>query len=126
MEGFYNQRSFNSDDELMNSYSELAAGGFSASNYYSLSNRILTFNRFYSGMALGYSFIPLVRGDLFLIYDIEGAAFFTMTSLTVNLLENLDFSLGAIMAKDFSSDKISDFKTFDENYVYTVSLVFYF
>ena len=126
LEQFYNQRALGDDEDLAASYEDFVAKGFSEDNYYILSNRILTSNRFYSGVALGYDFFPLLGGDLFLVCDIEGAAVLAMSSLTASVWENLDVCVGAMMAKDFGTGKSSDFEPFLGNNLWTASLKFYF
>jgi len=125
-EQFYNQKSLNNESELKNKYLDYSVNGWSSFNYYSLTNRIITYNRHYSGLALGYDFHPLVRGDQFLIYDIEGTSLFSDSSIKINLLENLDFSIGVLMGKNFKDGKESEFNELDNHYLYTASLKAYF
>jgi hypothetical protein len=126
-EYFYNEKGLNRDPDLLFEYQQSLITGINQYNYFILSNRIITFNRHYLGLSLGYDFHPLVRGELFSIYDIEGRGLFGSFSLNINLLQNLDLSLGVMTAAIFKgSDYSSDFEEFEEYPLYTGSLVFYF
>ncbi len=126
-EYFYNEKGLNRDPDLLSEYQQSLIFGINRDNYFILSNRNMTFNRHYLGLSLGYDFHPLARGEIFSIYDIDGRGLFGSFSLKVNLLQNLDLSLGVMAAAIFEgSDYTSDFEEFEEHPLYTGSLVFYF
>jgi hypothetical protein len=88
--------------------------------YLQLANQFLTVNQHYIGTALGYDFHPLVRGELFLIGDIQGQGIFWGPTIKVNAYENLDFTVGMMGAFVFNK-KTSDFSEFRKNYLFYVS-----
>jgi hypothetical protein len=52
--------------------------GIDESNYYIISNRMITYNSHYASVAAGYDFHPLLRGEIFSIYDFQGEGYFLM------------------------------------------------
>lgn len=126
-EYFYNEKGLNRDPDLLFEYQKSLLTGISQDNYFILSNRIMTFNRHYLGLSLGYDFHPLVRGELFSIYDIDGRGLFGSFSLNVNLLQNLDLSLGIMSAVIFKGSGYgSDFEEFEEYPLLIGALILYF
>ncbi|PKL19302.1 MAG: hypothetical protein CVV49_01585 [Spirochaetae bacterium HGW-Spirochaetae-5] len=125
-EYFYNSLPANDDAELQAALLSYSIIGFDESNYYIISNRIITYNSHYFSIAAGYDFFPLLRGDLFAIYDFQGRGLFLNGALKLNVFENLDITVGIITAFVGDADRGSDFKSFDEQPMYYVSLQFYF
>ncbi len=127
LEYFYNEKGLNRDQELLSEYLESLIFGINRDNYFLLSNRIITSNRHYLGLSLGYDFHPLVRGEIFSIYDLDGRGLFGSFSMIFNLLQNLDLSLGFMSAVVFEGSAYSsDFEEFEDSPLFTGSLSFYF
>jgi hypothetical protein len=126
MEYFYNSLPANDDEELQAALLNHSVYGLDQTNYYIISNRIITGNSHYLSIAAGYDFFPLLRGDLFSIYDFQGRGIFVNVLLKFNALENLDLSTGVITAYVDDTERNSDFKIYDEQPMYFVSLQFYF
>lgn len=126
VEYFYNSLPVNDDDELQLALFHYAADGIDESNYYILSNRMITYNSHYSSVAAGYGFHPLLRGELFSIYDFQGRGLFLNGSLKVNAMENLDITAGAITAFVNKTCRSSDFRVYNKEPLYYTSLQYYF
>lgn len=125
-EYFYNSLPVNEDDELADALSSAALSGINSSSYYILSNRMITYNSHYLSAAAGYDFHPLVRGELFSIYDFQGRGIFINTSVTWNAAENLDITAGTICSRVHPGGKTSDFDTYDNKPAFYFSAIFYF
>ncbi len=127
VEYFYNQSAMNRNEELSAAYAERLIFGMNEERYSLLANQFLTFNRHYLGIALGYDFTPLLRGDFFSIADIEGRGLFFSPSLKYSLSQNLDISLTAMMGYIFKgSDHTSDFSEFEDHPLMSATLQWYF
>ncbi len=126
VEYFYNSLPVNEDAELQTAFLLYSINGIDESNYYILSNRIITYNRHYLSVSAGYDFFPLLRGELFSIYDFQGRGIFLNAALKFNALENLDFIFGVISAYIDETERVSDFVMYDEQPLYYGSLQFYF
>ncbi len=124
-EYFYNQRGVNYDKDLKMAYSAFILGTRNQKTYMQLANQFLTINQHYLGLALGYDFHPLVRGEFFTIGDIQGQGIFWSPTLKINAYENLDFTIGVMGAFVFN-DKTSDFSEFRKNYMYYLSISYVF
>lgn len=133
-EYFYNENGLNYNQDLMTAYF-IIYGGFdnllseeTRQEYYErLSGRFLTFNQHYTGIAIGYDITPLLRGDLFSIYDFQGTGVFVTPSLKYNALQNLDVSVACMYAYKFDDDKkYSDFEYLDKYGLYYGAAVWYF
>ncbi len=125
-EYFYNSLPVNGDDELAAALARMAFSGIDSSNYYILANRIITFNTHYFSAAAGYSIHPLLRSELFAIWDIQGAGVFINGSLKFNSSDNSDISAGIIWAYAGSDDRISDFEAYSKSPSFYASAVIYF
>lgn len=88
--------------------------------YLELANEPLTVNQHYAALALGYDFHPLVRGELFVIGDIQGRGVFFVPTLKINAYENLDFTVGMMGAVIFNN-RASDFSELRKHYLYYAS-----
>lgn len=95
-EYFYNGNGMNKNTILKNAYEQSLITGVNKNNYYSLANQILTYNQHYIGITAAYDFTPLLRADIFIIYDIEGNGIFMNASLKYNILENVDAVIGGM------------------------------
>jgi hypothetical protein len=126
MEYFYNSLPVNDDAELQAALVSYALIGPDQSNYNTISNRIITYNSHYLSIAAGYDFFPLLRGELFSVYDFQGRGVFLNASLKFNAFENLDLKAGVITAFVDEADRPSDFIIYDEQPMYYASLQFYF
>jgi hypothetical protein len=126
IEYFYNSLPVNEDTELQGALLSYSIIGADRSNYYTISNRIITYNSHYLSIAAGYDFFPLLRGELFSVYDFQGRGVFLNASLKFNAFENLDLTAGVITAFIDEADRPSDFIIYDEQPMYYVSLQFYF
>lgn len=126
IEYFYNSLPVNDDDELQQALFHYSIDGLDGSNYYLLSNRMITYNSHYVSAALGYDFHPLLRGEFFSIYDFQGRGLFLNGSLKLNAMENLDIIAGAITAFVKDNGRDSDFEIYNKEPMYYASLQFYF
>ena len=126
MEYFYNSLPVNDDEELQAALLDFAAEGLDEGNCYILSNRIITYNSHYVSMAAGYDFHPLLRGELFSIYDFQGRGVFLNALLEFNALENLDITAGLLTAFAGGAGSASDFEVYDRAPLFYASLQFYF
>jgi len=125
-EYFYNSLPVNRDNELLSAVYHYAAYGIDNTNCYILSNRIITYNSHYLSAAAGYDFFPLLRGELFSIYDFQGRGLFLNASLKLNAMKNLDLSAGAIISFVDRNEKVSDFVSYDQQPLFYASLQFFF
>ena len=87
--------------------------GYNGSSFYTLSNRILTYNRYYFSFNAGYDIISILRADIFLIYDFEGRGLFASASFKYSVSDNAEVSLGVMGAKTGSRERVSDFETYE-------------
>ena len=126
MEYFYNENGLNYNGVMKNYFLESVVRGVDQSNYTRLSNQLITFNQHYAGLALGYDFHPLLRGELFTIYDFQGRGIFWTISLKYNMRQNTDLNAGLMMSEIFGDQESSDFTTIHRQYIYFLSLVHYF
>ena len=125
-EYFFNQSALNVDTELRQDYTNSLTTGTDQKNYIHLSNRFLTMNQHYAGIASGYDITPLLRGDLFIIVDFQGSGFFENISLKYNIFENLDLTASMMTGQVSSAGRSSDFDEFSNHYLYYFSLSLYF
>lgn len=88
--------------------------------YLQLANEPLTVNQHYAAAAVGYDFHPLVRGDLFVIGDVQGRGIFFGPTMKINAYENLDFTIGMMGAVVFGG-RASDFSEYRRHYLYYAS-----
>ena len=125
IEYFYNQKAINYNKDQKSAFYISQFNFMDQKTYLQLANQFLTINQHYIGLALGYDFHPLVRGDFFTIADIQGRGIFWSPTVKINAYENLDFTVGVMGAFTFNN-KISDFSEFRKNYLFyaTGSYVF--
>ncbi len=126
MEYFYNSLPVNDDEELRGAVLRYSMEGIDEGNYYRISNRMITYNRHYVSIFTGYDFHPLLRGELFSIYDFQGRGVFLNASLKFNAFENFDIMAGVITAFVKETDRISDFQTYNREPMGYMSLQYYF
>lgn len=127
IEYFYNQNGLNFNEELREAYLGSLVFDINEDNYYKLSNQFLTFNQHYCGLALGYDITPLLRAEIFTIYDFQGRGIFYNPSLKYNALENLDLSLGYMQSHIFDNAAYeSDFEYVKKYGFFYASLTWYF
>ena len=127
VEYFYNENALNRNTELKLAYEASFITGISQDNFFLLANQFITLNSHYTGLALGYDFFPLVRGELFSIYDFEGRGVFTSGLLKYNMLENLDVTAGVFLGHVFrGSHPRSDFREFRGHPLWYASITLYF
>ncbi len=126
-EYFYNENALNDNDTLRSTYGQSFFLGIDQDNYFELANQFITYNCHYLGLALGYDFHPLLRGDLSIIYDIEGRGIFFSPVLKYNIFQNMDLSLG-IMSGYVNEDdeRASDFVEIKDSPLFYWSGQFYF
>ncbi|OHD69409.1 MAG: hypothetical protein A2W19_05745 [Spirochaetes bacterium RBG_16_49_21] len=120
VEYFYNQKGINYNKSLKMAFMAAQFNAMNQKTYLHLANQFPTLNQHYGGLALGYDFHPLVRGELFCIGDIQGRAIFWAPALKVNALENLDLTVGILGAFSINN-KASDFVEFRKNYLFYAS-----
>ncbi len=72
-------------------------------------------NAHYLGLAMGYDITPLVRADLFLIYDVEGNGIFISPTATWNMFQNTDLSVSVMTGCVSDGSDESDFDAFAEH-----------
>jgi hypothetical protein len=125
LEYFYNQKAINYNKDQKAAFYLSQFNFMDQKTYLQLANQFLTINQHYIGLALGYDFHPLVRGDFFTIADIQGRGIFWSPSVKISAYENLDFSVGVMGAFTFNN-RMSDFSEFRKNYLFyaTGSYVF--
>lgn len=126
VEYFYNSLPVNESRELRDAIAFYMLSGSYRYLPEILSNRIITFNSHYLSFAAGYDFFPLLRGEVFSIYDFQGRGLFTNCLLKLNAAQNIDITLGVISAYTGESDRDSDFKDYNMDPVYYAMLQFYF
>ena len=118
VEYFFNQRAVNYCKDLrMAAFVYQINSTINERTYLQLSNTLLTVNQHYLSAAVGYDFHPLVRGDLFVIGDIQGRGIFWSPAIRVSAYENLDFIVGMMGAVTFNN-KATDFAEFRKNYLF--------
>jgi hypothetical protein len=125
-EYFYNGNALNDNPELAQAYVETRISGMNGERYRLLANNFLTLNAHYLGLAMGYDITPLVRADLFLIYDVEGNGIFISPTATWNMFQNTDLSVSVMTGCVFDGSDPSDFEAFAEHPLVSVSLIRYF
>ncbi len=126
VEYFYNGNALNDDPELAQAWAETRIQGMNEERYRLLSNHFLTLNAHYLGLAMGYDITPLVRADLFLIYDVEGNGIFISPTATWNMFQNTDLSVSVMTGCVSDGSDESDFEAFAEHPLVSVSLIRYF
>lgn len=110
MEYFFNQEGLNANDELKYAYASNQITGVTKETYEILSNRLITHNAHYVGIASAFDINALLRADMFVIYDVEGNALFFTPSLKYNVTTNLDVTFGIMTAGILNrQEKSSDF-----------------
>ena len=79
-------------------------------------------------MSFGYDFIPLLRGDLFRVFDHLGYGLLLSLLLSYNILENLDLNIYSIVSFILRNSKyLLDFEDFKEDkYLVHVLLTLHF
>ena len=127
MEYFYNRNGINYNEELRSAYMFSQAYGIDETTYYILSNQFLTWNRHYGGLALGYDLHPLVRAELFTIWDVQGRGVFLNPSLKINPLQDVDIVLSVMQGHVFDGARhASDFEYLRDYPLVYASLTWYF
>jgi len=113
-EYFYNSASINTRKEILNAYVMDSMSGTNQKTYETLSNRALTYNRHYAGLALSYAPGPLLQTNVLIIADTQGRAVSASPSITYNLEQELDLFIGAISAyQKKNAEKTSDFTEYN-------------
>ncbi len=131
VEYFYNQNSFSNNRMLKYSYTQVSLFGtneyfgMNQHIYKRISNQFLTFNQHYAGIALGYDIHPLVRGELFSIYDFQGFGMFISPTLTISAHDNVEINTGALIGVSLK-DRISDFGFLNGQNLYFFQFKYYF
>lgn len=125
-ECFYNSLPVNDDQDLQTAIYESNTGGINSANYYVLANRIITANSYYISAAAGYDFHPLVRAEIFAIYDFQGHGLFYNFSLKISAMQNLDITAGVICSFVDKNEKTSDFITYNNKPLLYTSADLYF
>jgi hypothetical protein len=125
LEYFYNQKAIDYNKDQKTAFYLSQFNYMDQKMYLQLANQFLTVNQHYIGLALGYDFHPLVRGEFFTIADIQGQAIFWSPTLRINAYENLDFTVGMMGAFTFNN-KMSDFSEFRKNYLFYASGTYVF
>ena len=126
VEYFYNSLPVNDDAGLRSAMFSLNNSGVDSGNYYVLANRIITFNSHYLSAAAGYDIHPLLRGELFAIYDFQGSGLFMNFSLKLNAMQNLDLAAGAICSFIDENERVSDFISYNKKPLLYFSADLYF
>lgn len=127
MEYFYNQNGLNFNDDLRAAYMMSRIAGVNESNYTTLANQFLTYNQHYAGLALGIDITPLIRGELFTIYDFQGRGVFVSPSLRYNPFENINLIAGVMAAGILpGAARSSDFEIFEGHSLIFASMAWYF
>lgn len=127
IEYFYNRNGLNYNEELRDAYMYSQAYGIDETGYYILSNQFLTWNRHYGGLALGYDLHPLVRAEMFTIWDVQGQGFFLNPSLKINPLQDVDIVLSIMKGYVIDgAERASDFEYLKDYPLVYASLTWYF
>jgi hypothetical protein len=124
-EYFYNGNGMNANTSLKSAYTQSMFTGIDQGNYYKFANQSLTFNQHYLGLAVGYEFHPLLRGDFFTIYDIQGNGLFMTLSLKYSIFENLDAVISGMFGFVFAGNS-SDFQNLNNHPMVYATLQLYF
>ncbi len=124
-EYFYNGNGMNANSSLKSAFTQSIFTGINQGNYYKFANQILTFNQHFLGLAIGYEFLPLLRGDFFTIYDFQGNGLFMTLSLKYNVMENLDAVIGGMFGFVFAGNS-SDFQNLNNHPMLYAALQLYF
>lgn len=120
VEYFYNQGGLNFDRELRNEYQKYLMRPVTAETSYMLTNRFLTYNKHYSGLALGYDITPILRADIMGIYDFQGKGIFYNPVVTYRALDDLEIRAGMMKAY------IDEDAGYESDFVYLEKEAFYF
>ncbi len=127
IEYFYNENGMNYNSNLANAYERFVMEGMSEAIYRKLANQLLTWNQHYGGIALGYDITPLVRGELFSIYDFQGKGLYAAPSLKYNIVQNADLAIGVMKAYRMGISRTpTDFESLINHPYFYFSLVAYF
>jgi hypothetical protein len=127
VEYFYNSDPLNQDQNLKSEYYKATLmTGINNENYYLLSNKILTFNKHYAGMFLGYDITPLFRIEFSSIYDFQGEAVFINPSLKYNIFENINICAGFMKAYVNHDNSETDFDIVRKDVLVYASLSIFF
>ena len=124
-EYFYNGNGMNANSSLKSAFTQSMFTGINQGNYYKFANQILTYNQHFLGLAVGYEFLPLLRGDFFTIYDIQGNGLFMTLALKYNVMENLDAVIGGMFGFVFAGNS-SDFQNLNNHPMLYATLQLYF
>ncbi len=124
-EYFYNGNGMNANTSMKTAFTQSMFTGINQGNYYKFANQSLTYNQHYLGLAVGYEFLPLLRGDFFTIYDIQGNGLFMTLSLKYNVMENLDAVIGGMFGFVFIGSS-SDFQNLNNHPMLYATLQLYF
>ena len=125
-EYFYNSLPVNDDMQLQAALAGMNTAGINPGNYYILANRIITFNSHYVSALAGYDIHPLLRCELFSIYDFQGRGIFCNISFRFNAMQNLDINAGSICSFVNDQDRVSDFISYDMQPLLYASAELYF
>jgi hypothetical protein len=120
VEYFFNQRGINYNKDAKLAWYASRLNAMDQKTYVQLANQFLTVNQHYVSVDLGYGFHPLVRGELFVIGDIQGRAIYWNPVVKARAYKNLEFSAGVMGAFTFSN-KASDFSKYRKNYLFYAS-----
>ena len=82
---------------------------------------IVTRNKHFLGSVVGYDITHLLRGNILIIYDIDGGSVFAGPAINYNVMSNVDWTIGGQI---FSGSKSSEFGELSDA-VYT-SIKWYF
>lgn len=126
VEYFYNSLPVNDDDDLQRAVFLMSSEGIRAAGYYILANRIITYNAHYVSVAAGYDIHPLLRGECFGIYDVQGSGLFLNISLKLNALQDLDLTAGILSSFVKQNSRPSDFLPYDRKPFYYAAVDYYF
>jgi hypothetical protein len=125
VEYFFNQRGINYNKDAKLAWFASRVNAMDQKTYLQLANQFLTVNQHYVSVDLGYGFHPLVRGELFIIGDIQGRAIYWNPVVKVKAYRNLEFSAGVMGAFAFDN-KASDFSKYRKNYLFYASGTYLF
>lgn len=96
-------------------------GPFPQFNLIDFTRELATLKRNFLGSNLGYDITPLLRADVYLIYDFDGSGIFIYPNLQYSITSNTYVSLGAQL---FKNRKNSEFEFYKD--LYFLQLQYFF
>lgn len=126
LEYFYNSAALNAEPKLAAAYGSYLTYGYDDATFRLLSNRFLTYNRHYAALGLGYDITPLVRVEIFSLYDFEGKMILLNPTLKYNLHQDVDLSFAIMTAHSTGDTRYNSELSFVEKYPLVYGMLTWF